>query len=247
MIRVGRRIYNNSTGSYTDPHYDNFKTCLVLTASSQYGSLGPYVLKDDNGRIMENIWQASKIYKEVPDVVQKYSRYDNKIIWQWKKERHVDDNGVILPAYWNWRQHLMDNNYAVRYPLGFGKNKLCLYAIMDKDDGSYEYNIDYINARKKIYGPVYCDLAKKQKQFKDLQKELNDGNNLLITEVDGPHGESIDYYKNKYGVNDNFIENNTMLVNEENIKIMLNDDKYPFGHGYCLACALLNKDKEWLS
>lgn len=244
MIRVGRRIYTNS--AFTDPEYDNFKQCIVMTPSTQYGSLGPYVLKDDKGRIMENIWQASKIYKEVPAVIQKYSRYSNKIIWNWKYERHIDDNNEILPAYWNWRQHLMNNKHPVRYPLGYGKNKLCLYAIAEKNDGTYEYNLDYINARKKIYCQVYCSLVKKQEQFTELQTELRNGTNLLIIEVDGPHGESIEYYKNKYNVADDFIENNTMLINEHNINIMLNDNKYPFGHGYCLACALLGTDDEWL-
>jgi hypothetical protein len=53
----------------------------------------------------------------------------------------------------------------------------------------------------------------------------------------------MDYYKNMYKVEDNFIENDTMLVNDRNIDIMLNDDKHAFGHGYCLAMALLNMDR----
>lgn len=69
---------------------------------------------------------------------------------------------------------------------------------------------------------------------------LKDGKNLLIVEVDGPHGESLDYYKKKYKVDDNFIEDDTILATKENLKIMLNDTKHAFGHGYCLAVALLN-------
>ena len=105
--------------------------------------------------------------------------------------------------------------------------------------------LNYIEGRKGIYLPVYCQLAKEQPLFKALQQKLANGENLLIIEVDGPHQESLEYYKNKYGVDDTFIQNKTMLVNSENIKIMLNDEKYPFGHGYCLAMALLNKDIEW--
>lgn len=37
-----------------------------------------------------------------------------------------------------------------------------------------------------------------------------------------------------------------MLITKENISIMLNDTKHPFGHGYCLAMALLDKDIEWV-
>ena len=62
----------------------------------------------------------------------------------------------------------------------------------------------------------------------------------MIVEIDGPKSQSIEYYKNKYGVDDTFIQNDTILVNDYNINIMLNDEKHPFGHGYCLAMALNN-------
>lgn len=54
MIRVGRREYRKD-GSYKDPSYPGFTPILVLTKSSAYGSLGPYCLKDEKGRIMENL------------------------------------------------------------------------------------------------------------------------------------------------------------------------------------------------
>ena len=65
------------------------------------------------------------------------------------------------------------------------------------------------------------------------------GENLLIIEVDGPHSEAINYYQQKYNVKGDFIEQNTMLATPENLEIMLNDPKYPYGHGYCLANILL--------
>lgn len=58
MIRVGRRKYNRD-GSYIDPTYPNFTPIICLTSSTEYGFLGPYELKDEKGRIMENIWQFS--------------------------------------------------------------------------------------------------------------------------------------------------------------------------------------------
>lgn len=57
MIRVGRRQYSKG-GSYTDPSFPGFTPIIVLTASSEYGSLGPYVLKDSNGFNMENIYKT---------------------------------------------------------------------------------------------------------------------------------------------------------------------------------------------
>jgi hypothetical protein len=243
MIRVGTRRYSNK--KYEDPKIEGYKTCVVLTPSTEYGSLGPYALKNEKGQIMENIWQGSKIYKKVPETIQRYSRYDDKIIWEWGEETHIK-NGKIQPEYWNWRSNLMNNKYAVRYPLGYGKNKLCQYAIKENADGTYEYDLGYIEARKKIYCPIYCELVKKQPQFEELKKEYEEGTNILIIDVDGPREESKEYYKEKYGVEDDFIENNTIEVNRKNMRIMLNDEKHPFGHGYCLGCALKGKDERWL-
>ena len=41
---------------------------------------------------------------------------------------------------------------------------------------------------------------------------------------DGPHQELLEYYKNKYNVNNNFIVIHTILVNKDNMEILLNDE-----------------------
>ena len=82
-------------------------------------------------------------------------------------------------------------------------------------------------------------MVKKEPQFIFLLNKLKAGANLLIIEVDGPHQESLPYYMEKYGAPINFIENGTMLATRENLNIMLEDEKHPYGHGYCLAIALL--------
>jgi hypothetical protein len=86
--------------------------------------------------------------------------------------------------------------------------------------------------------------VKTQPLFKTLVDKLSSGINLLIIEVDGPHQEAIDHYKTKWNVKSDFIEQSTMLATPENLTIMLNDDKFPFGHGYCLAMALLDLEIE---
>lgn len=244
-MRVGRRVYNNKIGTYVDPSYPGFTKILVLTKSTEYGSLGPYVLTDEKDRIMENVWQFQKLYKTVPAACEKLSRYDKTIIWQHPEETHIDKNKNITEKYWKWREKGMNNKYYVRYPVGFNNMSKCVCAIKEFDDGTFSEPLDYIQARKHIYVPLYCRLVKKQKQFKELQNRLKNGEKLLIIEVDGPHQESLDYYKEKYHVADNFITNYTIEVTKENMEIMLNDPKHPFGHGYCLAMALLNKDDEW--
>ena len=54
QIRVGRRKY--ARGGYTDPSFPGFTPIICLTKSTAYGSLSPYVIKDEKGRIMENVW-----------------------------------------------------------------------------------------------------------------------------------------------------------------------------------------------
>jgi hypothetical protein len=109
-----------------------------------------------------------------------------------------------------------------------------------KDIGNDCYlQLDYIQARKEIYVPLYLESVIREAKFKKLQ-EMMKCENLLIIEVDGPHSESMPYYKEKYGVNDDFIVDNTVLATKENLEILLNDPKHPFGHGYCLAMALLD-------
>ena len=242
QIRVGRCI--DQQLKKITPHYDNFEKIIVMTKSSKYGSIGPYELKNDKGEIMENIYQFSKIYKWVPKTVAYYSRYDRTVIWDYPKEIHIGEDGYILDKYYEWRETGFANKHAVRYPVGMKHRSNCIGAIKDIDNDETEIRLlNYVDSRKQIYLPVYCELVEKQPLFKKLKEKLNKGINLLIIEVDGPHEEDLDYYKEKYNCGDDFIVNHTMLATEQNLKIMLNDTKRAFGHGYCLASALLDLDE----
>lgn len=246
MIAVGRRI------GTTDPYLDNFTNVLCLTKSSPYGSLSPYTLTNkiiiDNNIVdanLENIWQFSKIYENVKESIQRKSRFDNKIIWNHPSEIHIKD-GIIQKSYWEWRKKGFLSEEPIRYPVGFNDRKKCLCSIYCNDN-QIDF-LNYIDARKKIYLPNYLNAINNlpvdsvgYKQLNDLKEKLKNGTNILIIEVDGPHYESINYYKQKYLVNDNFIlPNNTTIIDEEKLKIFLNDEMYPFGHGYCLAWKLLS-------
>lgn len=234
QIRVGRRIYRS--GKYTDPSFSGFTPVVCLTKSTKYGSLSPYVITGENGRNMENIWQFSKVYPKVPKSTQTYSRYDRRVIWDHPAETHVNDDGTLTKEYWVWRKKGMNSKDAIRYPVGFEHRHKCLYAISEDNP---DEKLDYIQAREKIYVPLYIKCVQDLPQFIELKRRLQQGENLLIIEVDGPHEESIAYYKANYGVEDDFISRNTVLVTSENMKVLLNDSKHPFGHGYCLGMALL--------
>lgn len=245
MIRVGTCKYDKR-GNRTDPSYPGFTPIIVLMKShSDYGELGPYDLKNESGQIFENIYQFQKVYKKIPSTTQYYSRWSNQVIWKQEEETHIDEKtGEVNDNYWKWRNRGINNKQYVRYPCGFNYRHNVEYTLWLNNSGQYE-KLDYIQARKKIYVKEYCHMVKNKNKFKELHNRVKNGEKLLIIEVDGPHEEIMNYYKEKYNVPNNFIENNTMLITQNNIEIMLNDPKKPFGHGYCLAMALLDKDEEW--
>lgn len=235
MIRVGTCSFDKRKRAIL-PSYEGFTPIVIMTYkySPEFWPLGPYALKDDKGRIMENVWQFSKVYEKVPETTQFPA-------WSHHEERHIDENGNILPAYWEWREKGMNNKSYVRYPVGQDNMSKCVYAI---PEDNLDQKLDYVESRRRIYIPLFCELAKKEKTcFPGLKERLANGENLLIIEVDGPRAKSLEYYKEKYSVGDNFIENDTMLATAENLTIMAVDTKHPFGHGYCLAMALLEIDE----
>jgi hypothetical protein len=247
MIRVGRIIYPKYGGQGIYPSYDGFTNIVVLMKGhTEWGELGPYDLVDEEGVILENRWQFEKVYETVPKSRRHKSRNDKTVIWDHPAEVHIKD-GKLTPEYYAWREKGMKSKHAIRYPVGFNHRHECQYALAEAEDGTIDEDdkLDYVESRKRIYVKEYCSLVKEKDKFKELQERLKGGENLLIIEVDGPHQESLDYYKEKYGVEDDFIENSTVLINEDSINIMLNNEKHPFGHGYCLAMALLDKDVEW--
>ena len=234
-VRVGRIRYENGKPNYPSS-VDNYTNIVVmLKSTSKWWPLSPYYVSDDEGRIHENLWQASKVYEKVPKSVQKYSRYDNRIIWEHPAETHVE-SGQLTEKYWAWREKLMRAKDAIRYPVGFHHRHKCLYALAERGGEP----LDYVQGRKQIYFQKYWDLVQKYAEFEELRQRLQRGENLMIIEVDGPHQESLEYYKEKYQVTDDFIENDSILANKENLNIMMNDTLHPFGHGYCLAMVLQN-------
>src|SRR5690606_619941 len=132
-----------------------------------------------------------------------------------------------------------------RNPVGWKNMKTCKFSLKyDREISDDNPMLDYIEARKEIYVETYSRLVQEIPEFYELLDMLKNGQNILIIEVDGPHEESLGYYMEKYNVDSTFIEKDTILVNEKNMNIMLNDPKHPYGHGYCLAMCLYSKLNE---
>lgn len=246
MLYVGRRQYEN--GSYTDYTVPGTETILTLTKSTEYGCLSPYCLTVD-GYNMENLWQFGKLYPSIEAQRIKKSAWDPTIIWQHPAEVHCQE-GKLTPEYWNWRLKGFGCPEPVRYPVGYHQRHNCLgYIFTDPFLPPYNREtkfscIDYITARNMVYIPLYKHCISQltgysKEKYQSLIDKLKAGKSLTIVEVDGPKSQLMDYYRQKYQVPEDFIVNNCVLATKDNLSILRNDDKSPYGHGYCLAECLL--------
>lgn len=217
----------------------DFTSIIPLTKSTKHFKLSPYYLKVEGKYIFENWYQFSKIYKSVPKSIQYYSQYDNTVIWSHPAEVHIDNDNKITEKYWKWRNKGFNSKNAIRYPVGKSFSKKCVGTIKG-DEKKYEV-LDYISSRKQIYVNKYIELAKSEELFTELMERLNNGENFVILDIDGPHEESINYYKDEYDVDIPIIDNSIEISidNMKYINLLLNDPKHPFGHAYCLGVALL--------
>jgi len=130
---------------------------------------------------------------------------------------------------------------AIRYPVGFSPSarQSCLYSLLPSaTPDSIGPSLSYVEARKQIYVPFYVASLQQEPQYKELLRRFNGGESMLICEVDGPHQESLDYYRDKYGVPSDWIQGHAIRCTEDNWNILVEDTKHPFGHGYALAGAL---------
>jgi len=218
--------------------------------------LFPALVADNQGHdeefdcLMENAYQFSKVFPGVNETTETRSRFDRTVIWQWPAQVHLTappptaDNPNPIPMvttnYFQWRKAGMIAKEPIRYPVGKKNMASCAFSLLQTEDGKVSpIPLNYIEARKQIYLPAYAKSAKAHPEFAKLQQRLLDGENLLIIEVDGPQARSLPYYKEKYGVGDDFIQNDTILITPRHLEIMLNDSTERFGHGYCLSGSLL--------
>jgi hypothetical protein len=87
--------------------------------------------------------------------------------WQYSKvyPEHVNERGLPTEAWFKWAAQGYAKERADRYPMG--KGKIPLYSYW----GVFRYG--YIDARKKIYAPLYAQAVEKTNAFAML-KELKE-------------------------------------------------------------------------
>lgn len=136
--------------------------CVNTTSRSNNWSrdLSPFVLGPVdlyNGYIAENVENA----------------------WQYSKVYYdyLDDNGDPSEEYWKWAKKGWSNNYANRYPMGKGMVPEYSYWNGEK--------LSYIEARKKIYIPIYGNAVKDIYAFRKLKKLASEDKDMYLIDFDG--------------------------------------------------------------
>lgn len=99
--------------------------------------------------------------------------------WQYAKvyEYYTDANGNPDERYFKWAQDGWSSHRADRYPMGKGVKPLYSYWDGEK--------LGYIEARKKIYIPLYSKAVQETYAFKKLKEMHEGGADLYLWDFDG--------------------------------------------------------------
>jgi hypothetical protein len=227
IIRVGAKGGRGSGTGYATVPDSSFLSVPVFSKGNERiikgKQLSPFFLgpiKEDvennvpECKILENYWQFSKVFGKVAKQQQKN--------WKHNAETHVSDMNTKtpLPAWYAWRKKGFQNSQAVRRPNGtVRKHGPPLYCFFKGK------RFNYIDSRKQLYQPMYKELVRKTPAYKALLCLIKDQKtNVLLIEPDGPNVEKFP---------------NGTQVDRKMLKKLIENDKIIYGHGYCLADALL--------
>jgi hypothetical protein len=151
-----------------------------------------------------------------PFLIGPCSLYDGHIsknmenAWQFSKvyEYYLEDDGTVGERYIKWAQEGWSDTRAHRYPMGRGAKPLYSYW-----DG---HTYGYVDARKKIYIPLYQEAVQKRKAWQELKNLYEFARPIYLIDFDAHNltPGTFDYWE---------------LWNNPNIKV---------GHAYVLAMML---------
>ncbi len=253
QIRVGKLSYPN----YRHTEVPGFTPIYVMIDNGKYpdpyNRLSPFHIRDEHKRFMENIWQFSRIFP-------KARLYMGSKAVGPENQHYIGggssgSSGVgsenVTESYLEWRRDGATAKVSTRYSNGRANRGQVLHAYKEvepvlsndtleqiRSKIDFSRPLDYRTSRYEIYLPLYAKMVQQYPEYDELQRRYLSGENLLILEVDGPFQSDLAYYQQRYGVKSDFITNHSMLATPENLKIMLDDTRHNFGHGYCLAMTL---------
>lgn len=119
--------------------------------------LGPVTTYDNlTAKNVENAWQYSKVYRN-----------------------HTDQNNNPTEKYFKWRNIGFNKTWADRHPMGKQKPLYSYWKLKNQ-----YVKLNYIQARKHIYIPLYAAQVIQTKTFKQLQTDYNAGKDIVLYDFD---------------------------------------------------------------
>lgn len=114
--------------------------------------------------------------------VKLYGDYTAKNVengWQFSKvyEHHIKEDGEPHEAYFQWATKGWSSLKAFRYPMGKG-----VYPAYSYWDGQ---KLTYVEARKKIYAPLYAGAVEHTDAFKKLKETYEREKEIWLWDFDG--------------------------------------------------------------
>src|SRR5581483_8011910 len=105
--------------------------------------------------------------------------------WQFAKAYrcHIDPSGEPSPEYWKWAARGWADRVAHRYPMGKGSKPEYSYWCGEK--------LGYIDARLRIYFPLYRDAVAKTQAFSRLLSIYKNERVIALFDFDGYSHESM--------------------------------------------------------
>ena len=93
--------------------------------------------------------------------------------------------------------------------------------------------LTYIEARKRLYKQEYIRLIRKLPEYQKILNMVLNGLNICIHEIDVPSPEKKGYYGSLCRPDGIFV------CNKRDLDLLINDSSEAFGHGLCIAMALI--------
>lgn len=178
----------------------------VSKYSHNYSVLSPMILGGIEYRLEEDGRGDTRVVK--------IKNLEN--CWQYSKvwNGEVDSDNNPTEVFWKRRKRGWDTPEGHRRVKNTDEYNYTLYTWWKGE------KLDYMQARKKVYCPLYVELVTKTKEYKELKEKADRGQNVMISGFDG-----YDYSK-------------------KGLKACFNDVSKPFGHELVL-CGLLTDNRVW--
>lgn len=173
----------------------------VTSNSGCWSDLSPFLLPAlKYGSLnFENLWQFSKVYKKFTMPI----------------------DGYPDASYYKWRDAGFANPQAVRYPMGKGAKPEYLLWEGEK--------LSYVEARKKVYAPIYAELVSRTRGYSLLQSLYE----LLYADNEPLVLRGYDAYDH--------------IAMGRSLRDVINDPDRKCGHGFVLAMMLTGELEQSLN